>query len=88
MANLKASKTSINVGVDVGKTFLHVYLYEKSIFFEVPNNGEGIAKLLKRLTYYHVVRIVMEATGRYEFDLAEACYLKKLPVVIARPISI
>jgi len=30
----------------------------------------------------------MEATGRYEFSLAEACYGKGLPVVIAKPISV
>jgi len=61
MANLKMSKTKVNVGVDVGKFFLDVYIYEKGIYF---------------------------TTGRYEFSLAEACYSKKLPVVIAKPISI
>jgi len=30
----------------------------------------------------------MEATGRYKFALAEACYARGLPVVIAKPISV
>jgi transposase len=30
----------------------------------------------------------MEATGRYEFALAEAAYRKSLPVVIANPLSV
>jgi len=30
----------------------------------------------------------MEATGRYEFTLAEACFTRRFPVVIAKPISI
>jgi transposase len=30
----------------------------------------------------------MEATGRYEFALAEAAYCKGLPVVIAKPLSV
>ncbi|WGO98113.1 IS110 family transposase [Saccharophagus degradans] len=88
MANLKTSKTSVNVGVDVGKFFLDVYIYEKGLYFQVPNAPLGIKQLLKRLAYYKVLRIVMEATGRYEFDLAQACYEKGLPVVIAKPISV
>lgn len=70
MTNLKKSKTAVNVGVDVGKSFRD------------ENTPSGIARILKRLTYYHIERIVMEATGRYEFALAEACYLKGLPVCI------
>jgi transposase len=88
MANLKMSKTSINVGVDVGKFFLDVYIYEKGIHFREENTPEGIKRILKRLSYYQVVRIAMEATGRYEFSLAEACYLKGLPVIIAKPVSV
>lgn len=88
MANLKKSKTSVNVGVDVGKYFLDVYIYEKDIYFKEDNTPQGIQKILKRLSYYHVIRIAMEATGRYEFSLAEACYLKNLPVIIAKPISV
>lgn len=88
MANLKTSKTKINVGVDVGKFYLDIWLYEKNIHFQVGNNAAGIKQLLKRLSYYQVERIVMEATGRYEYALAEACYDKGLPVVIAKPISI
>ncbi|GAA6169400.1 IS110 family transposase [Sessilibacter corallicola] len=30
----------------------------------------------------------MESTGRYEFDLAQACYQKHFPVVIAKPTSV
>ncbi|MFL0811643.1 MAG: IS110 family transposase [Agarilytica sp.] len=88
MANLKKSKTSINVGVDVGKFFLDFYLHEKKVHFQVDNDPDGIRQTLKRLAHYHVVRIVMEATGRYEFNLAEACYNKSIPVCIAKPISV
>lgn len=88
MANLKTSKTKINVGVDVGKFSLDVWIYEKDLHFRVDNTPTGIKHLLKRLSYYDVERVVMEATGRYEFALAEACYDKGLPVVIAKPISI
>jgi len=88
MANPRTSKTSVNVGVDVGKFYLDIFIHEKGIYFREENTPEGIRKVIKRLAYYSVERIAMEATGRYEFSLAEACYLKGLPVVIAKPISV
>lgn len=88
MANLKKSKTSINIGVDVGKFFLDVCIHEKASYFQVSNDESGIRQLLKRLAHYHVVRIAMEATGRYEYLLAEACHNKGLPVCIIKPLSI
>lgn len=88
MANLKNSKRGIHVGVDVGKQFLDVCIHEKQSHFREENNAQGIKKILKRLAHYHVDLIVMEATGRYEFALAEACYNKELPVCIAKPVNI
>ena len=88
MANLKKSKSVVNVGVDVGKSSLDVYIHEKDIYWQEDNTVEGIKRLLKRLSYYQVERLVMEATGRYEFMLAEAAYNKGLPVCIAKPLSV
>ena len=88
MANLQKSRSIINVGVDVGKQFLDVYLYEKGQHLQFTNDREGIAKLLRRIAYYDVERVVMEATGRYEFALAEACYQRSIPVCIAKPHTI
>jgi len=88
MANLTQSKSSVNVGVDVGKTYLDVYIYEKQLHFQEENTAKGIQAILKRLAYYKVERLVVEATGRYEFALAEAAYLKELPVCIMKPLSI
>jgi len=78
----------VNVGVDVGKEKLGVHLYEKDLHFQVDNTETGIKSLLKRLAYYEVERLVMEATGRYEFNLAEAAYCKGLPVCIVKPLSV
>lgn len=88
MANLTKSKLLVNVGVDVGKAFLDVYIYEKQIHFQEENTTKGIQAILKRLSYYKVERLVVEATGRYEFALAEAAYLKDIPVCIMKPLSI
>lgn len=88
MTNQKKSKTIINVGVDVGKQFLDVCIYEKALHWQEENTAEGIKRLLKRLSHYSVERIVMEATGRYEFNLAQAAYEKAMPVCIVKPLSV
>lgn len=88
MTNLKTRKTVVNVGVDIGKWTLDIHIHEKELHWQEPNTAEGIKQLLKRLSRYQVKRLVMEATGRYEFQLAEAAYHKKLPVCIVKPLAV
>lgn len=88
MTNLKKSKTVVNVGVDVGKQALDVYIYEKKLHWQDENNAEGIKRILKRLAHYQVERLAMEATGRYEWALAEAAFEKGVPVCILKPLSV
>lgn len=78
----------INVGVDVGKSALDVYIYEKQLHWQEENTPDGIRRILKRLAYYQVKRLAMEATGRYEWPLAEAAYDKGIPVCILKPLSV
>ena len=88
MTNTNKRRTIVNVGVDVGKANLDIYLYEKDLYWQEDNTEQGIKRLLKRLSHYHVERIVMEATGRYEFELAQAAHSKKLPVCIVKPLLV
>ena len=88
MTNLKKSKWIINVGVDVGKWFLDIYIHEKKLYWQVENTPEGIKSLLDRLARYQVQRLVMEATGRYQYLLAEAAFEKELPVCIVKPLVV
>jgi transposase len=88
MTNNKQRKSVVNVGVDVGKYFLDICIYEKDLYWQEDNNPEEIRRLLKRLSYYQIERLVMEATGRYEFLLAEAAHSKRLPVCIVKPLAI
>lgn len=88
MTNLIKSKSVVNVGVDVGKHVLDVCIYEKSIHWQDDNSAEGIKRILKRLSHYKVRRLVMESTGRYEFEFAQAAYKKSLPVCIVKPLRV
>ena len=88
MTNLKKRKFAVNVGVDVGKWVLDVCIYEKDIHWQDENTPDGIKRILKRLSYYRVERLVMEATGRYQLELATAAFKKAIPVCIIKPLSI
>lgn len=85
MTKPKMSKSKIHVGVDVGKWFLDAWIHEKGLHIQVENTPAGIRQLFKRLAYYRVERLVMEATGRYQLGLAEACFVKGIPVSIVQP---
>lgn len=82
------SKSSVNVGVDVGKDTLDICIHEKSLHWQEANTPEGVRALLNRLARYQVERLVMEATGRYQLLLAEQAYVKEIPVCIVKPLSI
>lgn len=88
MANLTKRKTTVNVGVDVGKQYLDVCIHEKDIYWREENTVAGIKRILKRLSYYQVERLVMEATGRYEFELAQQAYTRNIPVCIVKPLLV
>ena len=57
---------SINVGVDVGKDVVDVYVWERRLALQAANEPKAIRKLVTRLARYPLARIVVEATGRYE----------------------
>lgn len=88
MTNLTKRKTIVTVGIDVGKYSLDVCIYETNNHWQEENTAEGIKRILKRLSHYRIERLVMEATGRYEFELAQAAYSKQLPVCIIKPSAI
>ena len=88
MTNTNTRRSVVNVGVDVGKDCLDIVIHEKHLHWQEENSAEGIRNILKRLSYYRVERLVMEATGRYEFELAQAAYDRGLPVCIVKPLSV
>jgi transposase len=77
-----------HVGIDVGKTTLDIFIYEKDDYFQVNNNPSGITQLIKKLKRYKLTRVLVEATGGYERAVAEACAEQGLPIIIITPIRI
>ena len=80
--------SQINVGIDVDKAQLDVYIHERDIHLTVENSVEGVRTLLARLNRYHLTRVVLEATGRYEHLLADMALAKDMPIIIANPLQV
>ena len=72
--------TGVNVGVDVGKFQLDIFIWERDRHFTVENTEDGIREAIKILNRYRIDRIAMEATGRYEMAFAAAAFERDLPV--------
>lgn len=88
MTKLIESAVGFNVGVDVGKLTLDICIHEKQLWWQEENSAIGIKRLLKRLSEYRIERLVMEATGRYGWELAEAGLIQGFPVCVVKPVSI
>ena len=78
----------IHVGVDVSKHTLDVHVLPSNDAFQVDNNEAGIAQLFLKLAKLSIARIVVEATGRMERPLGEACLAQGLPVVVTNPLRV
>mgnify|MGYP002713149395 CR=1 FL=1 len=84
----KKTTNEVNIGIDVGKNQLDIYIHERDLHFSAINDANGIHQVLSRLGRYHLARIVVEATGRYERDFVDAALDKGLPVIIVNPLHI
>jgi len=80
--------SGVNIGVDVGKFQLDIFILERDRHFTVTNDQQGIREALTIIQRYTVSRIVLEATGRYEMAFATAAFEKALPVCIVRPVLV
>jgi len=86
--NSTNNQKEINVGVDTGKAELDIYIRPLGIYFTVTNDEKGINKALKEIKKYDVSRIIIETTGRLEYEFVSACAKANLPFVITNPAHI
>jgi len=77
--------TLIFVGIDVSKARLDVETRPTGEKESVANDKAGIKALVKRLAQLQPTLIVLEATGGYERQLAQALVRAELPVVVVNP---
>jgi transposase len=80
--------TAVNVGIDVGKQMLDVYLLERQRAFQYRNDEASIRRLVATLKRFKIQRIVIEATGRLEQPFARAALAQGLPVIVVTPLKV
>ena len=81
-------EASVNVGIDVGKDQLDIFIHERGLHFTAKNDAAGVRQVLRRLARYRIVRIVVEATGRREYDFVVAAAEKHFPEIICQPLLV
>lgn len=80
--------SAVNVGIDVGKQWLDVYLLERKRAIQSTNDEASIRKLVATLKRFKIQRIVIEATGRLEQPFVRAALAQGLPVVVVSPLRV
>lgn len=76
------------VGIDIAKDTFDVFISPDGLFLHLDNTPHGHQQLLDALASRIVVRIVMEATGRYHNLLAATLELAGLPVAVVNPAQV
>jgi transposase len=74
-----------SVGIDVAKATLDVWVEPEGPGWTVANDAAGIAELTERLRARPVTRVVLEATGGYEYAAVAALGLAGHPVAVVNP---
>ncbi len=77
-----------HIGIDVGKSFLDIYILELELHWQEENSPAGIKRLVSKLNRYKLTRVLVEATGGYERQIVEASAEKGLPIIIVPPIKV
>jgi len=77
-----------HIGIDVGKTFLDIYILEIDRHWQIHNTADDIKQLVKSLKRFRLARIIVEATGGYERKVVEALAEAGLPIVVIQPMNI
>jgi len=73
------------VGIDVSKGHLDVYIRPTNDSFSVVNDAAGIAELVAKISSGPLCLVVLEATGRYELDAAEALIAANITTCVINP---
>jgi transposase len=77
--------TLMFVGIDVSKAQLDIALRPTGQGWQVPNEDEGITRLVARLQAVEPTLIVVEATGGMELPVTLALAAAGLPVAVVNP---
>lgn len=76
------------VGIDIAKETFDAFISPAGLLLHLENTPSGHQQLLDALSSHTVIRVVMEATGRYHSLLAATLELAGLPVAVVNPAQV
>jgi transposase len=80
-----ANITQINVGIDTSQDQLDIHVRPLDESFSFPNSPAGAKAAAKAIRAFRPDRIIIESTGRLEFEFVLAAHKAKLPVAVCNP---
>lgn len=85
---MKMAQEGVFVGIDVSKATLDVAVFPTGESFQVGNDREGRAELVRRLRKLRPEAIGLEASGGYEREAIKALSKAELPVRRLNPLRV
>jgi transposase len=82
----RSTMAPVYAGIDVCKDWLDVYLHPIGQSLRVANTRDGILRLKRRIAQHSVIRIVMEATGKYHRLAHRTLHAGGFAVAIVNPL--
>jgi transposase len=79
------TSNKIFVGIDVGKTWLDLAVWGIEEVWQVPNDDNGVEKILDRLLELTPTLVAVEATGGYEQLVVQELILRGFDVAVVNP---
>jgi len=76
---------NVNIGIDVSKESLEVFILPDETQLSVSNDGNGLKTLISRIKDMKLSKVVMEATGGMELFAAAQLAAHGIPVAIVNP---
>ena len=79
------ANTKSSAGVDVSQDWLDAHVWPEDKRLRISNTPEGIRKLKRWLQQYHLIVVVIEATGRWHRQLWQSLFRSNIPVAMIDP---
>src|ERR1051326_7494276 len=87
-ASEQETKTKCNVGIDVSKDRLDIYVLPAGERLQVGNHGAGIRQLKRWLSRFDVELVAIEATGKWHRQLHRSLAASAIPAAIVDPFRV
>jgi len=87
-ASEQETNVKCNVGIDVSKDWLDIYVLPTGERLQVGNHGAGIRQLKRWLSRFDVALIAIEATGKWHRELHRSLAASAIAVAIVDPFRV